>query len=196
MRVVAQFNPIEIRQAFVRVTNSIVENNSAGAADDRNGRGDVTAATIHIRGAQPIIAGNIFRDNTGPVISIDVNSLSYKVTPDWGRETGTIAAFDQYADNHGPLVRANRLANNDINGMVVRGGALTTADLLKLVRERTFLVYLKASPEELFARVKETDRPLLAEVKGLDDFRRVHDTHMKHRQGGYEQAELTVETDR
>ncbi len=45
---------------------------------------------------------------------------------DWGRATGLRNAFDQYGDNYGPLVRENRLDGNSINGMVVRGGTLTT----------------------------------------------------------------------
>jgi shikimate kinase len=75
------------------------------------------------------------------------------------------------------------------------GGALTGADLLTRVRERSCLVYLQASPEVLFGRIRGGDRPLLAGVENIADFRRVHDALMENRRPGYEQAELTVETD-
>ncbi len=44
---------------------------------------------------------------------------------DSGRSTGHFGQFIQYGDNHGPLVRANRMGNNGLNGMEVRGGTLT-----------------------------------------------------------------------
>jgi len=124
----AGFDPVEIRQAVARITNSLFENNAAVASrtPDRNGRGFVDPATIFIRGAQPVIVGNTFRNNRGAVANIDVNAMNSTVVRDWGRSTGLVAAFPQYDDNHGPLVRENRFAGNGVNGMVVRGGTLTT----------------------------------------------------------------------
>ncbi|MCD4726962.1 MAG: hypothetical protein K8R46_04840, partial [Pirellulales bacterium] len=69
---------------------------------------------------------NTFVDNLAPVVSIDVNSLNYLNVADWGRAIGEAGAFDQYGDNQGPLVRENRMSGNSINGMIVRGGNLTT----------------------------------------------------------------------
>ncbi len=40
---------------------------------------------------------------------------------DLGRSTGLIEDFEQFVDNQGPLIRLNRLGDNSINGMVVRG---------------------------------------------------------------------------
>jgi hypothetical protein len=45
---------------------------------------------------------------------------------DYGRTTGELGALVGYRDNHGPLVIGNRLSNNEINGMVIRGEVLTT----------------------------------------------------------------------
>ena len=122
----ASFNTVEIRQAEVRIANSRFENNAAGVAADRNGRGTSNAATIQVRGAQPVIVKNDFIDNSGAVISIDVNSLVSETVADWGRTTGFVRDFEEYASNHGPLVRSNRMTNNGINGMEVRGGVVTT----------------------------------------------------------------------
>lgn len=122
----AGFDPIEIRQAHVRIANTRFENNAANSAGDRNGRGFITPATIYVRGAQPVIVNNRFINNQGHVVSIDVNALNAWEVPDWGRSTGFIDAFDEYADNFGPLVRANRMTGNQINGMEVRAGTLNT----------------------------------------------------------------------
>jgi len=34
--------------------------------------------------------------------------------------------IQRYADNQGPLIRDNQIGGNEINGMIVRGGVLTT----------------------------------------------------------------------
>ena len=136
----ANFNPVEIRQAEVRVTNTLFQDNESGGAGDRNGRGFTGAATIYVRGAQPIIAGNVFRDNQGATISINVNALNATVVTDWGRQIGGnpnpldpqvtgLDAFSTYADNHGPLIRENRMEGNQTNGMEVRGATLATESI-------------------------------------------------------------------
>ncbi len=135
----ASFDPVEIRQAEVRVANTRFENNGAGQADgDRNGRGVIVPATIFVRGAQPVLVNNEFMvdehflsDNSYglsniPIISIDCNSLKATLVSDWGRSTGALMAFDEYRGNYGPLVRSNRMSTGGINGMEVRGGTMTT----------------------------------------------------------------------
>ena len=79
-----------------------------------------------MRGAQPVIVNNDFIDNQGAVVTIDVNSLVSETVADWGRTTGYAGTFEQYASNHGPLIRANRMTNNGINGMEVRAGIIAT----------------------------------------------------------------------
>ncbi len=123
----ANFNAIEVHQAEFRISNSILENNASGqTGSSRNGRGSNDDATIFVRGAQPIIVDNIFRDNEGTVVSIDANSLNYKFKGDYGRSTGFTEAYTQYTDNHGALVRLNRMENNGLNGMEVREALLDT----------------------------------------------------------------------
>lgn len=122
-----RFNALEIHQADVRLTNSIVRDNASGvSSSNRNGRGTNAAATVFVRGAQPTIVNNVFRDNQGTVIHINANSLQATVHPDPGRSTGDANSFIQFADNYGPLIRLNRLQNNTFNGMEVRGAVLTT----------------------------------------------------------------------
>ncbi|MCA9218425.1 MAG: NF038122 family metalloprotease, partial [Planctomycetales bacterium] len=129
----AAFNAIEVRQGHLRLSNSDLENNANGrggqAAPGRVGRGVNGEGVIFVRGARPIILDNIFRDNTGfysSVVNIDVNSLDQQLFQDYGRSTGSIDIETGFRDNQGPLVRANRLTNNSVNGMQVRGAVLAT----------------------------------------------------------------------
>ena len=133
------FNAVEIYQATVRITNSTLQDNAGGlAASTRDGRGTNTVAaslpnmgeTIFVIGAQPVLVNNVINDNVGAAISIDASSLTDAIVPDWGRSTGVIDRFSQFDNNDGPLVRLNTIGNVStnaaINGMVVRGGVLTT----------------------------------------------------------------------
>ena len=124
------FNPIEIQQADARITNSTFEFNEDGIGGqgplNRLGRLDNRAATVFVRGAQPILVGNIFRNNRGAAINIDANSLISDLTVDYGRSNGLVERLEEYDSNRGPMVRENRMFNNEINGMEVRGDELMT----------------------------------------------------------------------
>ena len=148
-----EFNVIEIHQAAVRIADSRIEFNGpgvgpAGSNPNRNGRGANDPATIFVRGAQPIIVNNEFRDNSSagsPIISIDVNSLNSFELSDRGRSTGMIEQFEQFEGNRGALIRDNLMRNNGINGMEVRGGALTTqvvwddTDIVHIVTDEIYV---------------------------------------------------------
>jgi hypothetical protein len=134
----SQFNAIEAQHfATLRVANSILEFNADGnAADNRDSRGTNTAATIFLRQVQPVIVNNVFTNNIGAIIDINANAMVSDVMRDPGRSTGpldvgvpdgrdTLSPATQFADNHGPLIRQNRFADNDVNGLVVRGAKLS-----------------------------------------------------------------------
>ena len=132
------FQPIEVVQADLRVTNSYFAYNSAATeSSDRIGRGNVTnPAVIYVRNAQPIIVDNNFADNETAIISINANALTANTVTDKGRQTGLLikqeegAKYDnlypEYSSNYGPMVRENEFNDNLYNGMVVRGEVLTT----------------------------------------------------------------------
>ena len=123
----AQFNPIEIHQAKVRLTNSILEDNTGGnrRRSQRPRHAPSTRRSSSAARSRSSSATS-FATTRRRRSRIDANSLAATSVADWGRSTGLAAAFDAYPDNHGPLVRENHLANNEINGMVVRGETLTT----------------------------------------------------------------------
>ncbi len=125
----ASFNPIEVHQGDLRLANSRFEGNADGVGDDggsRVGRGENAAGTVFVRAAAPVIVNNEFFDGEGPVITVDLNSLSADEVNDPGRSSGSIRRFD-VVGNTGPLVQGNVLDNNSINGMQVRGGQLATS---------------------------------------------------------------------
>ncbi|MCA9012357.1 MAG: DVUA0089 family protein, partial [Planctomycetaceae bacterium] len=147
-----EFSVIEVHQAAFRLTNSRLEFNAGGVGPDgldvsRNGRGANSQATVFVRGAQPTIVGNQFRNNSSQgsfLISIDVNSLNSFEHPDAGRSTGRIERFSEFDDNLGALIRNNLMQNNGINGMEVRGGTLETqvvwddTDIVHVLRDEIY----------------------------------------------------------
>ncbi|HUE72938.1 MAG TPA: GEVED domain-containing protein [Pirellulaceae bacterium] len=166
----APFNLVEIYQADVRIANSFLESSASGqTSQNRAGRGDNADAVIFVRGAQPVIVNNVFRNNDANAISINANAMQATVLADYGRSTGLIGLrgglfgrTDAFNDNQGPLVRLNRTGNNATNGMEVRGGVLTTetvwddTDIVHVVRDEIVDVnhhvygglMLKSSPSE------------------------------------------------
>lgn len=121
------FNVLEVHEADLRVTDSLIRDNASGLASGvRNGRGANAASTIYIRGSQPVIVGNTIVSNAGAVANANANSLNYQTNPDYGRATGSAEVYARFADNHGPLFRLNKLSGNSTNGLVVRGEELTT----------------------------------------------------------------------
>ncbi len=128
----ASFNAVEVQQADLRLANTRLELNADGRGQDngdRVGRADNGDATIFVRASQPVILNNEFIDNGAAAISIDINSFSASEVFDPGRATGGIDAT-RIAGNSGPLVEGNAIQDNELNGMIVRGGQLATAGVL------------------------------------------------------------------
>lgn len=142
----ASYNVLEAHQATLRLANSRLEYNADGrdtvASDqlERAGHGENASGTIYVRGAQPVIVGNEFVGGAGPVLSFDVNSLVWNEVVDRGRASGPLAAYVANG-NSGPLVAGNRLADNQLNGMEIRGGQVATevvwddVDMVHIVRD-------------------------------------------------------------
>ncbi|WP_417734576.1 tandem-95 repeat protein [Rosistilla oblonga] len=129
----AGFNALEIIQAEGRVANTTFEHNASGlggqAGVQRDGHGFNEPAVIFVRNAQPVIVDNVIRNNDvglTAAISINVNALNSEIVLDYGRQTGTADNRTDVRTNFGPLVDGNRLGDNAINGLAVRGGTLTT----------------------------------------------------------------------
>ena len=132
------FAALELQQAVGRVTNSTFEfndNAQFGAGPiERAGRLGVTPATVFVRGSQPVLVANDFRDNRGTTIDIDIESLTAERIFDTGRQTEFVGAFTSLEDNFGPLIRLNRFAaiptptegERQLSGLEVRGGRVGT----------------------------------------------------------------------
>ncbi len=160
------FNPIEVHQADARIVHSTFEFNQSGSlatiTTSRVGRGENEPGTIYVRGAQPIVLDNVFHDNAGAVININVDSLNYLNVTDTGRQTGSVDLNLTHIANQGPLIRENILDSNGVNGMVVRGGTLGTesvwddTDIVHVLYDNVFVpnlhsfggLRLKSSPTQ------------------------------------------------
>ena len=189
----AGFNPIEIHQAEVRITNSLLENNADGtggqARRNRFGQGRNESGAIYVLGAQPILLNNVIRNTRGgsgvsaPAININANALNSQLLHDYGRSTGLVDQETLYRDNQGPLIRDNQLGNNDINGLKVRGATLTTesvwddTDIVHVLTETIFVpdfhtfggLRLESSPtESLVVKLSGTDAGFTATGRPLD----------------------------
>jgi len=141
----ASFNVIEVHQGQLRLANSRLELNEDGREFidgnqlDRAGRGENASGTVFVRGAQPVVVNNDFLNGQGPVLTFDVNSMTWQEVADRGRSTGMIDAI-RSSGNSGPLVSGNRLEGNSINGMEIRSGQVATevvwddVDMVHVVR--------------------------------------------------------------
>lgn len=127
------FNTIELQQADGRIAHSVFENNADGFGGQgpgtRFGRLSNSQSTIFVRGAQPTIIDNVFRNNIGKAITIDANSMVDDIQDDAGRQTGAADINTAYGANRGPLIRNNRMIGNSLNGLEIRGDTLTTASV-------------------------------------------------------------------
>ncbi len=142
----ADFNAVETHQGDLRITHSRFENNAAGNSStgdpERGGRGTNDSAVIFVRGAQPVIVDNTILGNRAAAISINVSALNGQIVNDMGRSTGTLQRASERLDNQGPLIAANRMDANSMNGLLVRGGVLTTegvwddTDIVHIVTDR------------------------------------------------------------
>jgi VCBS repeat-containing protein len=165
----AGFNATEIHQADVRISNAVYEQNASGfgaqSTSNRDGHGFNEAAVIFVRGAQPVIIDNIFRNNpipNTPVISINANALTTDSVLDGGRQRGFSDRLTEVVDNLGPMIYGNFVGDNSINGMDVRGQTLTTAtvwddtDIVHVLRDEILVpdlnvmggIQLKSRPTE------------------------------------------------
>lgn len=126
------FNTVELHQAQARIANSRFHVNASGlggVGGSRDGNGPNDASVVYVVGSQPTLVNNQFTDNSidnTAAISINANALQATNVVDRGRQTSWIGPRAPQQGNSGPLIAGNRLLNNAINGMRVRGGVLTT----------------------------------------------------------------------
>ena len=85
-----------------------------------------------------------------------------------------------------------RVLNGAGQVIALGGGAVVDGDNLRLLKERSLLIWLKVSPRTVFNRTGGSDdRPLL---QGPDRLKRIRELS-EQREGIYAEAHLAVETD-
>jgi hypothetical protein len=115
-------SPLSVLEGSARIARSTLEWNAANPTED-----NLDGSLIYASGAESlVIVDNTIQHNLGPAISVSVNDLNHVFLQDWGRQTGTASPVDGGVGNQGPLIQGNMLDDNSLNGMIVRGGTLTT----------------------------------------------------------------------
>lgn len=72
------------------------------------------------------------------------------------------------------------------------GGAFEDEENRKIILENCFTIYLKASPQEIFKRIKnETHRPLLSKSFSIERISEI----LKKRDENYQNADFIIDTD-
>lgn len=85
-----------------------------------------------------------------------------------------------------------RVLEGSAQVIALGGGAVVDGDNLRLLKQRSLLVWLKVSPRAVLGRVGETDdRPLL---RGPDRLKRIEELSAQ-RESIYAEADITVDTD-
>lgn len=86
----------------------------------------------------------------------------------------------------------NDVFKNENKIVSLGGGAFCFENNREIIKQNSFVVYLKASPETLLARLKSSvNRPLLKEDFGLAKIERI----LNEREGQYSLADYVVVTD-
>ena len=129
-----QFNAVELHQAEARISNVLFENNAAGAASSFGSlRGEFVSnspAVVYVAGAEPFIVNNTFVRNQAAPISINAEALSNTPRRDFGRQASSSDVFVATPGNVGPVFEGNQLANNALNGVIVRGQTINAEVVL------------------------------------------------------------------
>ncbi|MGI9448479.1 MAG: hypothetical protein ACR2NI_12725, partial [Pirellulales bacterium] len=161
-----RFNAIETHQGDLRLANTRIEFNADGnATGTRNARGSNEGATVFVRGSQPIIVGNDFRNNAGATISINSNALTDDLQGDSGRQTGAVGRFDQYDLNQGPLVRENRISDT-LGG----DSSVTSEFTIDVIYGSGLNANVETATAAAVAKWEEIIVGDLSDQAGIDDF--------------------------
>lgn len=121
---------------------------------------------------------------------VDIDSEIEKTT---NRKISEI--FLRFGEPHFRLLETDKIQKTVYGSKQIislGGGAFESEFNRQIILENCFVVYLKASPQEIYSRIKnETHRPLLAKNFSIE---RISDI-LKRRSPNYEKADLIIDTD-
>lgn len=145
---------------------------------------------IGMMGAGKSILAECLAQSLHELCAVDTDSLiEYhynKSIPDMFQEKGESGFRDVETKMIDMVYKRDNLI------VALGGGAFEREQNRKLVKEKSCVVYLKASPEILFKRLKNTkNRPLLKEGFTVETIEKI----LSSREANYMQADVVVETD-
>lgn len=103
--------------------------------------------------------------------------------------------FLKYGEPHFRELESNKIkqfTQNDLQIISAGGGAFENPDNRRRFQENSTVIFLKASPEMIFERIKaETHRPLLKKHFSLEKIQHI----LSLREKNYQKADYTIDTD-
>ena len=103
--------------------------------------------------------------------------------------------FLKYGEPHFRELESNKIkqfTQNDSQIISAGGGAFENPDNRRRFQENSTVIFLKASPEMIFERIKaETHRPLLKKHFSLEKIQHI----LSLREKNYQKADYTIDTD-
>ena len=102
--------------------------------------------------------------------------------------------FLKYGEPHFRELESNKIkqfTQNDLQIISAGGGAFENPDNRRRFQENSTVIFLKASPEMIFERIKaETHRPLLKKHFSLEKIQHI----LSLREKNYQKADYTIDT--
>lgn len=103
--------------------------------------------------------------------------------------------FEEYGENHFRSIESEilkNILNNDEQVISTGGGIIKSSQNISILKEKSLVIYLKASSDTLFERVKNNkERPLL----NVDNMKEKIENLLKERISKYEQAHYSINTE-
>lgn len=120
---------------------------------------------------------------------VDIDNLIEKST-----QKKISEIFLKYGEPHFRVLESNKIKNvmkNDNQIISLGGGAFENEENRNILLNNSKVFYLKASPEDIFNRIKEeTHRPLLKRNFSIEKITEIIDKRRKN----YEKAHFTIDT--
>lgn len=147
-------------------------------------------ALIGMMGSGKTTVGNLLKEELNNFTFIDTDT---KIIEKENKSINEI--FSMYGEEYFRNIETEilkNILNNDNQIISTGGGIIKSEENIKLLKENATVIYLKASAEKLYERVKNNkERPLLNTENMLKKIKQL----LNERENNYNKADYTINTD-
>ena len=147
-------------------------------------------ALIGMMGSGKTTVGNLLKEELNNFTFIDTDT---KIIEKENKSINEI--FSMYGEEYFRNIETEilkNILNNDSQIISTGGGIIKSEENIKLLKENATVIYLKASAEKLYERVKNNkERPLLNTENMLKKIKQL----LNERENNYNKADYTINTD-